>query len=140
MRSIENRAIVTATLAAGSVESPYYVQANLSQRLCCATCADDTPVFAPAFTYVGISNVGPDQYVVTVHVEGVISYIPCGGDSCRTKSEMVSQDFTIPIYSATAPTGVTIEAGATVNRVVPVGCQRCSRDFVSETPLAITVA
>lgn len=135
----QNSAVITATLAAGSTASPYYVQANLSQRLCSPVCVDNTPVFNPSYSYVGISNVGESQYVVTVHVEGVISYLPCRGNSCCTRVQLVSQDFTIPVFSATPPTSVTIGQGTTVNRVAQVGCQSCSRDFVSETPLTITV-
>lgn len=136
----QNPAIITATLAAGSVASPYFAQVNISQRLCSPTCVDNTPVFNPAYSYKSIAEVGTDQYVVTVHVEGVIAYVPCGGNTCNTRSQLISQDFTIPLYSATAPTSVTIAAGTTVNKVEQVGCQNCSRDFVSETPLTITVA
>ena len=48
-------------------------------------------------------------------------------------------EFTIPIASATAPT-VTIAQGASVNAVATSDCKPCSRTFVSETPLTITVA
>lgn len=136
----QNAAVITATLAAGSVASPYFAQINISQKLCSPTCVDETPVFVPAFTYKSISEVGTSQYVVTVHVEGVISYIPCGKNSCCTRSQLVSQDFTIPLYAATAPTSVTIEAGSVVNSIAQVGCQNCSREFVSETSLTITVS
>ena len=136
----QNSAVITATLAAGSATSPYYVQVNISQRLCSPTCVDRTPVFAPVFSYESIANVGTGQYVVTLHVEGVISYIPCGCNSCNTRPQLISQDFTIPIASAAAPTSVTVASGTTVNRVVTVGCENCSRNFASETPLTITVA
>lgn len=135
----QNSAIITATLAAGSVTSPYFVEVNLSQRLCSPTCVDRTPVFNPSYSFVSISNVGTSQYVVTIHVEGVIAYIPCGGNLCNTRTQLISQDFTIPLYSATEPTAVTIGAGTTVNKVTQVGCQNCTRDFVSETPITITV-
>lgn len=136
----QNAALISATLAAGSVASPYYVQVNISQRLCNPSCVDNTPVFNPTFSVRSISAVGTGQYVVTVHVEGVINYVPCGGNTCNTRTQLLSQDFTIPITSATEPTSVTIVAGTTVNDVKGVGCQNCSRDFVSETPLTITVA
>lgn len=135
-----NSAVITPVLAAGSVASPYFVQVNISQRLCTPTCADNTPVFAPAFTYKGISQVATGQYVVTIHVEGVISYVPCGGNPCCTRSQVLSQDFTIPLASATEPTSITVAQGATVNNVNAAGCQSCSREFASETPLSITVA
>lgn len=136
----QNPAVITATLAAGSVASPYFAQVNISQRLCSPTCVDQTPVFNPAFSYKSIAEVGTDQYVVTIHVEGVIAYVPCGGNTCCTRSQLISQDFTIPLYATTAPTSVTISAGAAVNGVEQVGCQSCSKDFVSEVPLTITVA
>ena len=135
-----NQATITATLAAGSTASPYFVEVNISQILCSPTCAEDTPVFNPAFSYVGLSNVGTGQYVINVHVEGVISYVPCGCGTCGTKSQLISQDFTIPLASATAPTSVTIESGVAVNSIDALGCQNCSRSFVSEVPLTITVA
>ena len=135
-----NSAIITPVLAAGSVASPYFVQVNISQRLCSPTCADRTPVFAPVFSYKSISNVGTGQYVITIHVEGVISYAQGNGNACCTKSQVLSQDFTIPIASTAAPTSITVEQGTVVNSVSASGCQPLSRDFVSETPLTITVA
>ena len=131
-------AVITATLAAGSVTSPYFVEVNITQRLCNKTCADNTPVFVPQFSLVGVSAVGTNQYVATVRVQGIISYTPCDG-SCCTKQQPLSQEFTIPIASATAPT-VTIAQGASVNAVAASDCKPCSRTFVSETPLTITVA
>lgn len=132
-------AVITATLAAGSAASPYYVQVNISQRLCFKTCADVTPVFNPQFSLVSLDSVGTDQYVATIHVEGIISYVPCGGGCC-TKQQPVSQNFTVPIYSTTALTGATVAAGSVVNSVSASACQNCSRAFVSETPLTITTA
>lgn len=136
----QNSASITATLAAGSVASPYFVQVNISQRLCCPACEDQTPVFNPQFSVLGFSAVGTGQYVATVHVEGLISYLPCGGNVCNTKTQLLSQNFTIPFAATAAPTSVTITAGATVNAISAVACQSCSRDFVSETPLTLTVA
>ena len=77
--------------------------------------------------------------MATIHVEGIISYVPCNGGCGCTKTQPVSQDFTVPIASATEPT-VTIVQGAAVNSIAATGCQRCSRMFVSETPLTVTVA
>lgn len=74
----------------------------------------------------------------TFRVQGIISYVPCNGGCC-TKSQPLSGTFTIPIASATAPTNVSIAAGATVNAIAASGCQKCSRTFVSETPLSLTV-
>ncbi len=131
-------AIIAAPLADGSVASPYFHSVNITQRLCHSTCADNTPVFTPQFSLRSLSQIGPGQYIATVHVEGIISYVPCNGGCDCTKQQPLSQDFTIPIFSAATPT-VTIEAGASVNAVSTTGCQRCSRMFVSETPLTVTV-
>lgn len=132
-------AIITPVLAAGSTTSPYFYQVNISQRLCNKTCADNTPVFAPQFSLRSVAQVGTGQYVATIHVEGIISYVPCNGGCNCTKQQPLSQDFTIPIASATAPT-VTIAQGASVNSVAATSCKPCSRSFVSETPLTVTVA
>lgn len=131
-------ASITPVIALGSTASPYFVQVNISQRLCYATCADTTPVFAPQYSLKSVAQVGTGQYVATIHVEGIISYVPCRGGCC-TKQQPLSQDFTIPIASATAPT-VTIAQGASVNAIAATACKPCSRSFVSETPLTITVA
>lgn len=136
----QNAAKITATLAAGSSASPYFIQVNISQRLCSPACEEQIPVFAPQFSVVGYSEVGTNQYVVTIHVEGIISYVPCGGNTCCTRTQVLSQNFTIPFASTAAPTSVTIEAGTTVNVIQTAACQSCSRDFVSETPLTLTVA
>ena len=135
-----NAAVITPVLAAGSVESPYYVQVNLSKKLCKKVCVKDIPVFAPVYSYKGLANVGTNQYVVTVHVEGAISYNPCHSCGCSAEVEVVSQDFTIPLYATAEPTSVTIAAGVSVNAISADGCETCSKNFVSETPLTITVA
>lgn len=131
--------VITPVLAAGSTASPYYCQVNITQRLCFPTCAENTPVFAPQFSLVGIVQVGTGQYAATIRVQGIISYVPCNGGCCCTKSQPLSDTFTIPIASATAPTEVMVAAGVTVNAVSTTACQQCSRTFVSETPLSITV-
>lgn len=136
----KNAAVITPVLAAGSVASPYFVQINLSKKLCKKVCVTNIPVFAPSFSVKGTSNVGTGQYVVTIHVEGAISYNPCHGCGCSAETEVVSQDFTIPIASATAPTSVTIKSGKSVNAISADGCETCSNNFVSETPLEVTVA
>ena len=77
-------AVITPVLAAGSVASPYFYEVNITQRLCYPTCADNTPVFNPQFSLKSLSQVGTGRYVATVHVEGIISYVPCnGGDERR---------------------------------------------------------
>ena len=136
----QNSANITPTLGLGSVDSPYFVQVNISQRLCSPACESQTPVFAPTFSLVEYSEVGAGQYVATIKVEGIISYVPCGGNACSTRTQVLSQTFTVPFASATAPTSVTIASGVAVNAVITSGCQSCSRDFVSETPITITVA
>lgn len=132
-------AVITPVLAAGSVASPYYYQVNITQRLCYPACADEMPVFNPQFQWVGTSLVGTGQYVATIRVQGIISYVQCGGGCGCTKQQPLVQEFTIPIASATAPT-VTIAQGTTVNNIAAAACQPCSRMLVSETPITVTVA
>lgn len=135
-----NAAVVTPVLAAGSVTSPYYVQAKITKKLCKRVCVTKIPVFAPVFSVVSVTNVGTSQYVAKIHVEGSVTYNPCNGCGCTAEVEVISQDFTVPIFSATAPTAVTITAGVSVNSMVVDGCETCSANFKSETPLTITVA
>lgn len=132
-------AVITPTLAAGSTTSPYGVLVNITQRLCFPACVERTPVFAPRFSFKSVAQVAAGQYVATIHVEGIISYVQCHGGCNCTKQQPLSQDFTVPIASATSPT-VTIAQGEAVNTIATSGCQDCSRNFVSETPLTITVA
>lgn len=135
-----NYASITPVLAAGSAASPYYVQVNISQRLCHKSCVESTPSFLPTFSVKSFSEVGTGQYVATIHVEGLIAYVPCEGSVCCTKTQLISQDFTIPFASATAPTSVTVVAGTPVNIIAGTACHKCSRQFVCETPLTLTVA
>ncbi|MCM1168877.1 MAG: hypothetical protein NC324_02965 [Bacteroides sp.] len=132
-------ASITPTLAAGSTASPYYVLVNITQRLCFPACIEQVPVLDPRFSLKGVSQVAAGQYVATIHVEGIISYVQCHGGCNCTRQQPLSQDFTVPISSTTAPT-VTIAQGTSVNAVAANGCQKCSRSFVSETPITITVA
>lgn len=135
-----NSAIITPVLAAGSTASPYYFQVNISQKLCNKSCVESMPSFNPVFTVKSVSNVGTSQYVATIHVEGVIAYTPCDGNVCCTKTQLISQDFTLPFASTTAPTTVTVTAGQPVNIIAGSMCQKCSRNFVNETPLTLTIA
>lgn len=130
---------ITATLAAGSVASPYQYLINITQKLCKPSCVEQTPVFAPVFSLVGITQVGVGQFLATIHVEGVIYYVPCDGNACCMKSQLISQDFTIPIAAA-AVTTVTLAKGTTINTIAGAPCKKCSRNFVSESPLVVTVA
>ena len=132
-------ASITATLAAGSTTSPYAYLVNVTQRLCYPTCAETTPVFLPQYSLVNSNLVSTGLYSVTINVQGVISYVPCNGGCGCTKTQPLNQDFTILIESATVPT-ITIAQGTTSNAVSATACQPCSRTFVSETPLTVTVA
>ena len=133
-------AVITPVLALGSVASPYFVQVNISQRLCFPTCVEQTPVFNPRFSVKSVAQVGTSQYVATLHVEGIISYVQCNGGCNCTKQQPLSQDFTIPISKTGAAPVLTLTQGASVNVDAASGCQACSRSFVSETPLNIAVA
>lgn len=135
-----NSAIITPVLGAGSTDSPYYWEINITQRLCRKTCADRTPIFQPSFSLVGWGAVGTGQYMATISVQGVISYVPCDGNECCMQTQMVAQTFSLPFASGTAPTSVSISSGSTVNAVVVAPCRNCGRTFVSETPLQLSVA
>lgn len=133
-------ATITPVLAVGSGASPFFVQVQIAQRLCFQTCVNDTPVFSPRFSVKSVSIVAPTQYVATLHVEGIISYIQRNGGCGCTCQQPLSQDFTIPISkTGTAPV-ITISQGATANGIASVGCQNYGRNLVSETPLTITIA
>lgn len=82
-------ATITPVLAAGSVASPYYVQVNISQRLCKKTCVGKTPVFNPQFSLVSYDLVGAGRYVATIHVEGIIGYTPCESNGCCDKTQVL---------------------------------------------------
>ena len=58
-----NAAVITPELAAGSVASPYYVQAKITKKLCKKVCVNEVPVFAPVFSVVSVAAVGTGQYV-----------------------------------------------------------------------------
>ena len=132
-------ALITFTPALGSTASPYAGMVNITQRLCFTCCADTTPVFSPTFSVKSIAPAGTDLYAVTLHVEGIISYVPCNGGCCCTKQQPLSQDFPVIISSATVPT-VTLAQEPSINALSATPCQSCSRTFVSDTPITLTVA
>lgn len=132
--------IITPVLVAGSTASPYTYLINITQRLCSTCCSENAPVFAPQFVLESISSLGNNVYVANMRVQGLISYIPCGGNACCAKTQPLSSTFTLPFTSETYPSSVTIDSvGQIVNSLSVSGCQTCSRSFVSETPLSISV-
>lgn len=132
-------ATITPILVAGSTESPYLYLVNITQKLCVKACVDNPPVFTPQFFVKSVSSLGNNLYAATVQVQGTISYVPCCQSSCCARMQTLYQAFTIPFVSETAPTNVTIASGDTVNTIAATACQNCSRTFVSETPLTLTV-
>ena len=130
---------ITVTPFLGSAASPYDVMVNITQRLCYPCCAANAPVFDPRFSLKSVTQVGDGLYMATIHVEGIISYVPLGGGCGCCRQQPLSQDFTIPVASATVPT-ITIAEEASVNSLAVTACQEASRTFVSETPLILTVA
>lgn len=135
-----NSTNITTTLAAGSIDSPYYVQMHIEQKLCAPVCVDQVPIFSPTFSVVSYEAVGSGQYVANIKVEGIIYYNPCGGNTCVTRSMSVRSTLPIAFTSATAPTAVTISAGTPINSLSASGCSNTSRDFVSDVPITLTVA
>lgn len=132
--------IISVTPSLGSTTSPYQLQVTINQRLCAKVCVQNTPVFIPTFEVLGITNVGGTQYMVQVRVQGAINYVRCGCGCEGTMSQPLNAVFSIPLTSATAPTSVTITKGNTVNDVIAVNCQTCSRQFVSDNFVTLTVA
>ena len=130
---------ISATLAAGSVASPFFYQVNISETLCKNSCGNATPDFNPTFVLMGYTSVGSNQYVANISVRGTICYVPCGSGACCTKSQLVYGTFSVPFYSETAPTSVTISQGASINDVSTSGCNRCGNTFVCECPLTLTL-
>lgn len=135
-----NSTNITTTLALGSIDSPYYVQVHIAQRLCSPVCVEQVPIFSPTFSVVSYEAVGSGQYVANIKVEGIVYYNPCGGNTCVTRSILVSSTFPIAFTSTTAPTSVTISAGTPINSLSASGCSTTSRDFVSDVPINLTVA
>lgn len=133
-----NPAIIHATLAIGSGGGAPYYDVNIQQQLCMCACADEQPVFKPQFSIIGVEDVGTGQHLVYIHVEGVVSYVPCGCGTCCTKSQIISQDFTIPVFNAAA-IKVTIAAGDSRNYIVKNACNQCSKTFESDTPITLTI-
>lgn len=131
---------ITATLAVGSTATAPYYDVNITQQLCTPACGDETPVFTPTFSVKSIAKVGVSQYLVVLHVEGVINYISCNCGTCCTRSQVVSQDFTIPVFSATDINSVTPTIGVIQNGIAKIACCSCSKTFVSDVPLTLTIA
>lgn len=131
---------ITPTLAAGSVASPYYFLVNITQRLCHKTCATEQPVFNARFSLVSFARVGVNQYVATVNVQGIISYVRCGGGCDCTEQQPLNANFTIPFGFTGTPANVAIAQGATINSMSATDCAKCSKIMVSETPITLTVS
>lgn len=132
--------IITVTPSLGSTTSPYELQVTINQRLCAKVCKETTPVFIPQFDVLSVTNVGGTQYMVQVQVQGAINYTRCGCGCCGAMSQPLNATFSIPVTSATAPTSVTIAKGNTVNSVASNDCCNCSRQFVSDSFVTLTVA
>ncbi len=130
---------ITATLAVGATATAPYYDVNITQQLCTPACVDETPVFSPTFMVKSIANVGTSQYLVVIHVEGVVNYIPCNCGPCCTRSQVISQDFTIPVFSATPVTAVNPSVGTVQNGIARISCCACSKTFVSDVPLTLTI-
>lgn len=131
--------IISVQLAAGSVASPFYLDAVIRQELCHEACASAAPLFAPTFSVVGTEEVGTDQHLIKLHVEGVINYTPCRGGACSVRTMTVSEDFTVPYSGTAAPASVTVSTGETENSIETSPCRTCGRTMVSRTPISLTV-
>ena len=135
---MKNNPMITTTLAAGSVASPYYIDVAIREKLCQKVCAENAPVFAPVFSVVGTRQVAEGQYMVTLNVQGIISYTPCSG-GCTARTMSVNENFQVPVAADAEPTEVSVSAGATVNTIDSEPCKKCSEWMVSRTPISLTV-
>ena len=113
--------------------------ANLVVKLRCV-CNENTPVFLPQFDVLSVTNVGANQYMVAVRVQGAINFVQCGKNCGCGISQPLNAVFSIPVASATAPTSVTISKGNTINDVQTENCKVCGRQFVSDSFITLTIA
>lgn len=130
---------ITLTLAAGSESSPYYYNMRVRQQLCQSSCVDEQPSFRPSVLVKSIENVGISQYEITCHVEGTIHYIPCGCNSCATRAQLISQDVVIPVFSTVAITTAAVVVGVPNNYIEKDACCNCSKAFVCDVPLTLSI-
>lgn len=130
---------ITATLAAGSTASPYTYMCNITQQLCYNTCADTVPVFAPIFTVKSIATATTGVYVATIEVSGIVSYVKCGGSCACCTQQPINAEFTLAFVSSTTPTAVEVTASLVNNTLSTSACSDCSRVFVCEVPLTLTI-
>lgn len=135
---MKQSAIITATVAAGSTTTPFFVDVIIRQQLCQKTCVASVPVFAPQFSVVSVKPIGTNQYELTVNLQGTINYCACR--QCKATVLPINQNFTVPIYSTATISSITITAGAAINSMERNGCRPCSSRFMSNVPLAIAVA
>jgi hypothetical protein len=134
-------AIITVTPALGSTASPFLLEVQVVQRLCFSACKEQVPTFAPEFNVLSVASVGGSMYVATCQCQGAINYIRCGGGCLCTAAQPVNTTFTIPFYSATAPTSLpTLTKVSTANAVETQSCKVCGKDFVSDNFLTLTIA
>lgn len=129
---------ITTQLAAGSAASPYFIVATMRLGLCRETCADNPPVFNPSVAVVSTSEVGTGQYLVTLSMQGVVSYTPCG--ACSASAVNINETFTVAVAADAAPTSVTVASATTQNTIEHQPCQQCGSILVSLTPLTLTIA
>jgi bacterioferritin-associated ferredoxin len=132
--------VVNFTLGLGSTLSPYIGVLNVTTKLCTKVCVDTGYIFNPTVSVTNVASLGNNEYMVTLNLQGVYSYTPCGSDCCQCISQVVNSTVNIPLYTTTAPTSVTCETGKVTNTVVAGDCQKCGRYAVSDIVLTITVA
>lgn len=130
---------IVNTLAAGSVASPYFYKSTITKQLCRKTCANNAPVFNPAFSLVSTSLVGENQYEVTINVQGSITYTPCGSCDCCAKTQLVNENFIVPLYATTAPSAINVSGSVISNKIQTSGCSNCGNIFLSDCALTLTV-
>jgi hypothetical protein len=130
--------VVNFTLGLGSTASPYIGVLNVTTKLCTKVCVDTGYIFNPAVSVTNVADMGGNEYMITLNLQGVYSYTPCGSQCCQCITQNVNTDINIPLYSTTAPTSITCSVGKVTNSVVAADCEKCGRYAVSDIVLTIT--
>jgi len=130
---------ISTTLAAGSTASPFYYDVVITKQLCSKTCASKSPIFNPTFSLVSSTLVGTNQYELVVNVQGTVTYTPCGSCECNAKSQVVNENFVLPLYSTNAPSAISVSGVPVLTKVQTIGCSNCGNVMVSDCALTLNV-
>ena len=111
--------------------------ARIVENLCNAFCLTDAvqPQGNVAYSVSSIKVVNGVAFV-TIAANGSIQYIPKGCDTCRTKTRMYNEEFTLAFVGTGTPT-VTITQGSQIQSAENIKC--CNRAYGWSITTDITV-